>query len=226
MTSDTPTPSAPEPHDAPKASQPLATAPATPAEGASATPNEGSEAGQAEASTETAGAPAVDGPVEAAVAPEDPPQAAPALASASAVDGENAAPEQPEAVAAAPAALAAPAAPSMDLEACTAALKQRFPALFTGGPRPIKLRIQADIQERAPGVFTRQSLSAFLRRYTGSTSYLIALGKATHRFDLDGQPAGEITAEHHEAARANSNSSRNRAAATGPSCCAPSNPAR
>jgi ProP effector len=89
----------------------------------------------------------------------------------------------------------------MDLEACTAALKQRFPALFTGGPRPIKLRIQADIQERAPGVFTRQSLSAFLRRYTGSTSYLIALGKASHRFDLDGQPAGEIAAEHHEAAR-------------------------
>jgi ProP effector len=98
------------------------------------------------------------------------------------------------------AAAPAPAPVRVDLEACTAELRQRFPALFAGPPKPIKLRIQTDIQERAPGVFTRQALSAFLRRHTGSTSYLIALGKATHRLDLDGQPAGEISAEHHEAA--------------------------
>jgi ProP effector len=105
--------------------------------------------------------------------------------------------------AAAGAAAVPPAAQTpvrLDLESCAAELKQRFPALFTGQPKPIKLRIQTDIQQRAPGVFTRQALSAFLRRHTGSTSYLIALGKATQRLDLDGQPAGEIAAEHHAAA--------------------------
>lgn len=94
-------------------------------------------------------------------------------------------------------------------------LKSLFPALFGGAPRPLKLKIQADIQQRAPGVFTRQVLSAFFRRYTGSTSYLIALTKSPHRFDLDGQPAGEISEEHRGAAaeelarrRANQNARR------------------
>jgi sRNA-binding protein len=79
-------------------------------------------------------------------------------------------------------------------------LKQLFPSLFGGEPKPLKLKIQADIQQRAPGQFSRQALSAFFRRYTGSTSYLIALTKAPHRFDLDGQPAGEISEEHRKIA--------------------------
>jgi hypothetical protein len=83
---------------------------------------------------------------------------------------------------------------------CAQQLKQRFPALFTGPAKPLKLKIQADIQQRAPGVFSRQALSAFFRRHTGSTSYLIALTKAPHRFDLDGQPAGEISGEHRQVA--------------------------
>ena len=88
----------------------------------------------------------------------------------------------------------------IDLAATTALLKQHFPALFTGGAKPVKLRIQQDIQQRAPGVFTRPALSAFLRRYTGSTSYLLALSQATNRFDLDGQPSDELTAEHRQIA--------------------------
>lgn len=83
---------------------------------------------------------------------------------------------------------------------CAQALKQRFPALFGGPVKPLKLRIQADIQERAPGVFTKRVLSAFLRRHTGATSYLIAITRAPHRFDLDGQPAGEISEEHRQVA--------------------------
>ncbi|MEP6876402.1 MAG: ProQ/FinO family protein, partial [Burkholderiales bacterium] len=75
-----------------------------------------------------------------------------------------------------------------------------FPALFAGAVKPLKLRIQVDIQERAPGVFTKQALSAFFRRHTGSTSYLIAVSKAPHRIDLDGQPAGEVSAEHRQIA--------------------------
>ncbi len=93
---------------------------------------------------------------------------------------------------------AAPAAAPVD---ATAELKALFPALFTGKPKPVKLRVQADIQERAPGKFTKAQLSAFLRRYTGSTGYLIALTQAKTRFDLDGQPAGEITEEHLKAAQ-------------------------
>ncbi len=107
----------------------------------------------------------------------------------------------PESADAASPAAAPAQAGQLSPAACADLLKQRFPALFTGQPKPLKLRIQADIQERAPGVFSKPALSAFFRRYTGSTSYLIALGKATQRFDLDGQPAGELTEEHRQLAR-------------------------
>jgi len=97
----------------------------------------------------------------------------------------------------------APAAPEAQtpVSDATAELKALFPALFTGKPKPVKLRIQADIQERAPGKFSKAQLSAFLRRHTGSTGYLIALTQAKTRFDLDGNPAGEISEEHLNAAR-------------------------
>jgi ProP effector len=95
---------------------------------------------------------------------------------------------------------AAAVVPAMSPAACSAQLKQLFPALFTGVAKPLKLRIQADIQIRAPGLFTKQLLSVVLRRYTGSHSYLVALTQATHRFDLDGAPAGELSAEHKQAA--------------------------
>ena len=95
-------------------------------------------------------------------------------------------------------AAAAPAAASVDV---AAQLKALFPALFTGGHKPLKLRIQSDIQERAPGQFSKAQLSAFFRRYTGNTGYLIALTKAKTRFDLDGQEAGELSDEHRNAAK-------------------------
>ena len=93
-----------------------------------------------------------------------------------------------------------PAAALMSPAACAAQLKQLFPALFTGVAKPLKLRIQADIQARAPGLFTKPLLSVVLRRYTGSHSYLVALTQAAHRFDLDGVPAGELSAEHKQVA--------------------------
>jgi ProP effector len=83
---------------------------------------------------------------------------------------------------------------------CAHQLKQLFPALFSGQVKPLKLRIQIDIQERAPGRFSKQVLSAFFRRHTGSTSYLMAVAKAPHRFDLDGKPSGDITDEHRKVA--------------------------
>ena len=93
-----------------------------------------------------------------------------------------------------------PSTPPTPAADCAEQLKQRFPALFGGPIKPLKLRIQADIQERAPGVFGKQAMSAFFRRYTGSTAYLVAMTKASHRFDLDGQPSGEISDEHRHAA--------------------------
>ena len=93
------------------------------------------------------------------------------------------------------------AVPAMSPAECAQRLKQLFPGLFAGQPKPLKLRIQADIQARSPGVFSKQVLSAFLRRHTGSTSYLIGLTRASHRYDLDGQPGDELLAEHRQAAQ-------------------------
>src|SRR5574343_850825 len=80
------------------------------------------------------------------------------------------------------------AAPKADTSpaATGARLAELFPALFTGPAKPLKLRIQVDIQERAPGEFSKQALSAFFRRHTGTTSYLTAVSQGTQRFDLDG----------------------------------------
>ncbi|RZI57668.1 MAG: prop effector ProQ [Rubrivivax sp.] len=89
----------------------------------------------------------------------------------------------------------------VDVQAVAAKLKALFPALFSGGAKPLKLRVQSDIQQRAPGQFTKAQLSAFLRRYTGGTGYLIALTRAKTRFDLDGQPAGDLSDEHRVAAQ-------------------------
>lgn len=122
-----------------------------------------------------------------------------------------AAPAPSDTVADTPAAAATPeaapapgapaaAAPAMSAAECAEQLKQRFPALFAGAPKPIKLRVQADIQARAPGVFTKAVLSAFLRRHTGGTGYLIALSRASHRLDLDGQPTDPVSDEHRQAA--------------------------
>lgn len=83
---------------------------------------------------------------------------------------------------------------------CGQQLKQTFPALFGGAPKPVKLRIQDDIQARAPNQFTKRALTTFFRRHTTSTSYLIALTRAEHRFDLDGVAAGPVIDEHRQAA--------------------------
>ena len=81
-------------------------------------------------------------------------------------------------------------------------LAEHFPALFGAGViKPIKLRVQADILPRAPGVFTKKALSIFLQRHTTSTAYLRALvAEGATRTDLDGQPVGEVAAEHRDAA--------------------------
>lgn len=88
----------------------------------------------------------------------------------------------------------------MSVKACAAQLRERFPALFGGRPKPLKLRIQQDINQRCPGVFPKQTLSAFLRRHTMTDAYLQAVSTQAQRFDLDGQPAGELSEEHRKLA--------------------------
>ena len=99
-----------------------------------------------------------------------------------------------------PAAPAAPAIPDLSPAACATRLAELFPALFAPPAKPIKLRIQADIQQRAPGLFNKRTLSVFLHRHTTSTPYLRALATAPQRVDLDGNAAGEIAEEHRGAA--------------------------
>jgi sRNA-binding protein len=140
----------------------------------SSTPPEGAD-------SESVSLPAAD------AAPESLPVAAAAPEPAPADDAVVA--EQP----------AGPIAPAAQ-EDCGPQLKKLYPALFSNPPKPLKLRIQADIQARSPGSFTKPQLSAFLRRYTGSHAYLNALVKATHRFDLDGNPGDELSDEHRNAA--------------------------
>ncbi len=84
-----------------------------------------------------------------------------------------------------------------------ARLAEAFPALFGAGVvKPIKLRIQADIQQRAPGAFGKRALSVFLHRHTTSTPYLRALLGTKTRYDLDGAEAGPVADEHLAAAEA------------------------
>jgi sRNA-binding protein len=96
--------------------------------------------------------------------------------------------------------------PDLSPEATGARLAALFPALFVGPGRhgtwkPIKLRIHADIQARAPGQFSKRALGIFFARYTTTTAYLKALAApGAQRHDLDGQPAGEIADEHRQAA--------------------------
>ncbi len=188
-------------------------APAAPAALAdAATAAEATTAADAAVVAEAVVAEAVEA-VEAADA-ADAAGAADAAEAAEAADavGAAGAPATPQPQAASPAgstaaAQAAPAphaaAPEMSPSACAERLAALFPALFgrDGPPKPVKLRIHADIQQRAPDVFTRKALSIFMHRHTTGNAYLKALLTAPHRYDLDGQPAGDVADEHRAAAK-------------------------
>lgn len=165
-----------------------ATAPS--AEAHDAAPAEaGSVMQPTQASPEAATEPAAEEPAE---------QVAGAVSEEASIEGL-----EPVASGAEEGAAPGPAKNDLSPAQCAARLAEMFPALFgTEGPaKPIKLRIQADIQERAPGLFTRKALSIVLHRHTTTTPYLKALLAAPSRFDLDGQPAGDIAEEHRQAAR-------------------------
>jgi ProP effector len=65
--------------------------------------------------------------------------------------------------------------------------------------KPLALGIHKEIAARRPEI-PASDLRLAMRIHTQSTRYLKELLTATVRFDLDGQPSGEVTEEHHKAA--------------------------
>ncbi|HEX8981109.1 MAG TPA: ProQ/FINO family protein [Parasulfuritortus sp.] len=65
--------------------------------------------------------------------------------------------------------------------------------------QPLAIGIHKKILERMPEL-TKAQVGRALKIHTGSTRYLKVLSNAEQRFDLDGNPAGEVTAEQRDAA--------------------------
>lgn len=61
--------------------------------------------------------------------------------------------------------------------------------------KPLALGIDKAIHARFPE-FERKLVRTAMRMHTASTRYLKAVEKATERFDLEGNVAGEVTEEH------------------------------
>ncbi|MDX9994452.1 MAG: ProQ/FinO family protein [Rhodocyclaceae bacterium] len=72
-------------------------------------------------------------------------------------------------------------------------------AVFRAG-QPLAIGIHKAIRERLPDI-GEAALRASLKAYTASTKYLKAIANSQQRFDLDGQPAGEVTAEQRQQAQ-------------------------
>ena len=85
-------------------------------------------------------------------------------------------------------------------------LVEHWPELFNReAPKPLKVGILHDViaDIDARGIqFGTGSLKAALAGYTQSTSYLRALSSGGQRYDLTGQPAGEVTPEQQTIAAA------------------------
>jgi len=84
-----------------------------------------------------------------------------------------------------------------DIDTALALLTEAFPQTFVlekyRPHRPLKVGIAADIPARCPAV-ERRVLSAALSAYARRVMYLRALVAGAARVDLDGNPAGEVTA--------------------------------
>lgn len=81
------------------------------------------------------------------------------------------------------------------------ALAERLRATFAvfRDAAPLAIGIHKVIRERLPDIDAGQ-LRLTMKRHTSSTRYLKALATGETRLDLDGQPAGEVTAEQREQA--------------------------
>ena len=79
-------------------------------------------------------------------------------------------------------------------------LSELFPVFRPPTFRPLKLKIHLDLIERAP--VTPEEVHAALSIHCRAHSYLRASTEGAVRVDLDGKPAGAVTAEEAANARA------------------------
>jgi ProP effector len=86
----------------------------------------------------------------------------------------------------------------VDVAAITTRLAELCPkAIFVYEQRrqPLAIGIRAQISERVGDATTPDELNAALRAYTRNVGYLRAMARGGVRIDLEGEPAGMITAE-------------------------------
>lgn len=93
----------------------------------------------------------------------------------------------------APAAVSATPHPVQAARALLKKLQQDFPSFREC--LPLAIGIDKQLIARQPDL-SRKLLRIALGQHTNSLRYLKALEKATHRFDLDGQPGEPLTDEH------------------------------
>jgi ProP effector len=75
-------------------------------------------------------------------------------------------------------------------------LSDQFPQTFSHrDPRPLKVGIHADVLTALGDAVQALDLGFALRAYTSNTRYLGALSAGASRIDLEGKPAGTVTAE-------------------------------
>ncbi|MFO7639973.1 MAG: ProQ/FinO family protein [Candidatus Competibacteraceae bacterium] len=86
-------------------------------------------------------------------------------------------------------------------------LHAAFPACFNRtAPQPLKIGLSEELLAQAgvhPALadLSRTQLRRALRVYTTAPAYRAALAQGGPRYDLDGQPAGEVTPEQQALAR-------------------------
>ena len=88
--------------------------------------------------------------------------------------------------------------PDPEISACIDLLAEAFPKCFyvwEQRRQPLKINIHEDILTRLAGVITRREIRAALGRYTNNKIYQRRLRAGAIRFDLDGQPAGTVSAK-------------------------------
>src|SRR5262245_45202481 len=89
--------------------------------------------------------------------------------------------------------------------AVIALLAETFPQCFSvyeGRRRPLKLKIHLDIQAALDGAITSAELSKALGVYCSNPVYLGHTRNGAWRLDLDGNPAGTVTADEEAHAKA------------------------
>lgn len=93
--------------------------------------------------------------------------------------------------------MTAPAAPRRPNNPVLDQLTATFPVFANA--QPLAIGVHKTIKERLPEIDAAK-LRLALKLHTASTRYLKALANSDTRFNLDGNPAGEITAEQKQQA--------------------------